>query len=186
MKFNRTIYKLTILLKIILILFSFTIFIYPQNFLIITSNFSNKDNILIYQKNERIYSIEFFYSTENEKKISFYYINEYIIPLLVKSKYTRIEYTNDLKLPIISFENLTPIKIEYNIIKELDFKIIDYGDLNKNFQLLIVFSKEFGNDFMLRLVEFKVFNKDYKTPIFISGGVHIKIENDIIEIVNEF
>ena len=147
---------------------------------------SNKENILIYQKNDKIFAFEFFFQNENEKKIAYYYVNEYIIQLLIKSKYNKIEWDKNLKLPIITFEDLTPKDLSYKIIKELDFKIIDYGDLNKNFQLLFIFSKQFNENFMLRLVEFKIFNKDYKSPIFISGGVHLKINNDMIEIINEY
>ncbi|MCX8058668.1 MAG: hypothetical protein N3A58_04585 [Spirochaetes bacterium] len=176
--------KFGISINLILHTFLFT-YLFANN-LILTFSQNNIENVLLFQKDTKIYTIEFFYNNDNEKKISFYYVNEYIIPILLKNKFTKIQYNSDLRLPIVSFENLTPIKVEYNIIKELDFKIIDYGDLNKNFQLLIIFSKQFENDFILRLVEFKIFNKDYKQPIFISGGVHIKIINNMIEIVNEF
>jgi len=167
------------------LLILFSLFLWADTF-IITFSEKDSDKREILGNGDSIYAVEFYSSSQLEYMVSQYYVNNYILPYFEKKGFQFIDSKGDYQLPQIKFADLTPKKVEYLIINELDFQVIKEGSLNKNYQLLIVFCKQFHNDFIIRLVEFKLFNKNYEAPNFVSGGVHIQVSNDSIEIIKEF
>jgi len=90
------------------------------------------------------------------------------------------------KIPHIQFEDKMPSEISFKVFKELEYNIIEIGSLSKNYQILITFCKQFDKYFLIRMFEFKLFNKDYEKPNFISGGVYLYVTDEEFKIEKQF
>ncbi len=147
------------------------------------------DNIInqdVYTKDNKIWGVEYFTKTKEELVVAKYYVESFITSRLSKFNYKKISPTS-VKLPHIKFKDLTPPKLSYYKYTELYYSVASYGDEETNYQLLSVFCRRFDNKSLIRMIEFKLYNKEHEKPTHIFGGVLLELnENNEIIIKKEF
>lgn len=183
--FKRKYYFLIILLILLFITFFNISNIYSQTKLKILSkervNFQKA-----YKFKNNYYIIEYFFNDNLEYIVSKYYIEQFLLPVFINKGFKEISISDVVKIPQLRMENMMPQNVNFKIFKELYYDIIDIGSLSYNYQILVVFSKKFGNNYLLRLFEFKLFNIEHNPPNFISGGVYLEVTNTEFKILKEF
>jgi len=182
--------KKSILIFFLLFYIFFSLFIYSQNLR------SQSDIIILdssrqkYQKafkfKNNYYIVEYFFKENLEYLVAKYYIDEFLLPVFIKKGFKEIKIEDVIRIPKIKMADMMPKTINFKIFKELYYDIIDIGSLSYNYQILVVFSKKFNNNYLLRLFEFKFFNIENNPPNFIFVGVYLKVTNNEFKILKEF